>query len=53
MVEGDQGVVKGLNDQDLVEDLDYDIKDLVEHMVKVDQDIGDKMEESGEVGEIL
>ena len=47
LVEGDQDLVKDLNDQDLVEDLDYDIKDLV----KGDQDIGDEMEESGEVGE--
>ena len=53
MVEGDQDLVKDLNEQDLVEDLDYNIKDLVEHLVKDDQDIGDKMEESGEVGEIL
>jgi hypothetical protein len=47
VVEGDQD----LDDQDLVEDLDYDIKELVEHLVKDDQDIGDEMEESGEVGE--
>ena len=51
VVEGDQDLVKDLNEQDLVEDLDYDIKDLVEHLVKGDQDIGDEMEESGEVGE--
>merc|ERR1711935_477645 len=49
VVEGDQDLVKDLNEQDLVEDLDYDIKDLVEHLVKGDQDIGDEMEESGEV----
>ena len=39
MVEGDQDLIKDLNDQDLLEDLDYDIKDLV----KDDQDIGDEM----------
>ena len=37
--------------KDLVEDLDGKLKDLVEHLVKGDQDIGDEMEESGEVGE--
>ena len=51
VVEGDQDLVKDRNEQDLVEDLDYDIKDLVEHLVKGDQDTGDEMEESGEVGE--
>ena len=52
VVEGDQDLVKDLDDQDLVEDLDYDIKDLVEHLVKgIAKDIGDEMEESGEVGE--
>ena len=51
VVEGDQDLVKDLNEQDLVEDIDYDIKDLVEGLTKFDQDIGDQMEESGEVGE--
>ena len=48
MVEGDQDLIKDLNEQDLVEDLDYD---MVERLVKGDQDIGDEMEKSGEVGE--
>ena len=48
MVEGDQDLFKDLNEQDLVEDLDYD---MVERLVKGNQDIGDEMEKSGEVGE--
>ena len=51
VVEGDQDLFKDLNEQDLVEDIDYDIKDLVEDLTKFDQDIGDQMEESGAVGE--